>query len=113
MTKLVGLPWVIRNLTRRQLLASCSETQYNKPYNIEQEVIAFAQYERCSHTWRVIFCRVWHEADDDWYEAVVRGYDRRTKLHNLWYPYDEEVGFVIIMHCRANLCIADVAPRDT
>ncbi len=36
-------------------------------------------------------CRVWFEADDDWYEAVIRGYDRQTKLHNLWYPYDEEV----------------------
>lgn len=36
-------------------------------------------------------CRVWYEADDDWYEAVIRGYDRHTRLHNVWYPYDEEV----------------------
>ncbi len=36
-------------------------------------------------------CRVWFEADDDWYEAVIRGYDRQSRLHNLWYPYDEEV----------------------
>lgn len=37
-------------------------------------------------------CRLCFMDDDDWYEAVVRGFDRRTKLHNLWYPYDEEVG---------------------
>ena len=36
-------------------------------------------------------CRVYFDGDDDWYEAVIRGYDRQTKLHNVWYPYDEEV----------------------
>ena len=35
--------------------------------------------------------RVWFEGDADWYEAVVRGFDRQRKLHNLWYPYDQEV----------------------
>ena len=34
---------------------------------------------------------MWFEGDADWYEAVVRGFDRQRKLHNLWYPYDEEV----------------------
>lgn len=38
-------------------------------------------------------CRVHWEEDNDWYEAVVRGYDEETKKHNLWYPYDQEVGF--------------------
>ena len=43
----------------------------------------------CSLCWNA--SRVWFEGDADWYEAVVRGFDRQRKLHNLWYPYDEEV----------------------
>ena len=57
-------------------------------------------------------CRVWYEADDDWYEAVIRGYDRHTRLHNLWYPYDEEVRcwstpslrLMLSVICSASLC---------
>lgn len=36
-------------------------------------------------------CEVHFPMDEEWYKAVVRGYDRATKLHNIWYFYDEEV----------------------
>ena len=36
-------------------------------------------------------CEVHFLEDQEWYKAVVRGYDRATKLHNLWYSFDEEV----------------------
>lgn len=36
-------------------------------------------------------CEVHFPEDKEWYKAVVRGYDRASKLHNLWYFYDEEV----------------------
>ncbi len=38
-------------------------------------------------------CRVFWAEDKDWYEAVCRGYDAEKRAHNLWYIYDEEVGF--------------------
>lgn len=37
-------------------------------------------------------CEVHFPEDGEWYAAVVRGFDRASKLHNLWYFYDQEVG---------------------
>ncbi len=37
-------------------------------------------------------CRVFWAEDGDWYEAVARAWDAEKQAHNLWYPYDEEVG---------------------
>lgn len=36
-------------------------------------------------------CEVQFVEDSEWYRAMVRGYDRANKLHNLWYYYDGEV----------------------
>ena len=36
-------------------------------------------------------CEVQFLEDSEWYRAIVRGFDRATKLHNLWYYYDGEV----------------------
>lgn len=36
-------------------------------------------------------CEVQILEDSEWYRAIVRGFDRASKLHNLWYYYDGEV----------------------
>ena len=39
-------------------------------------------------------CEVHFVEDKEWYKAIVRGYDKASKLHNLWYFYDEEASAV-------------------
>lgn len=36
-------------------------------------------------------CEVHFLEDKEWYKAIVRGYDKASKFHNLWYYFDEEV----------------------
>ena len=36
-------------------------------------------------------CKIFWPDDADWYDAVVRLYDRSSGKHNVWYPYDHQV----------------------
>ena len=62
-------------------------------------------------------CEVHFLEDREWYRAVVRGYDRTTKLHNLWYYFDEEVRIkhtcglnkawkLLSVHCQSQMTLS-------
>lgn len=36
-------------------------------------------------------CKIFWPDDAEWYDAVVRLYDRSSGKHNVWYPYDHQV----------------------
>ncbi len=36
-------------------------------------------------------CKVFWPDDSEWYDAVVRAYDRSNGKHNVWYAYDQQV----------------------
>ncbi len=36
-------------------------------------------------------CKVFWPDDAEWYDAVVRAYDRSNGKHNVWYSYDQQV----------------------
>lgn len=38
-------------------------------------------------------CKVFWPDDAEWYDAVVRAYDRSNGKHNVWYSYDQQVCF--------------------
>ena len=39
-------------------------------------------------------CKIFWPDDAEWYDAVVRLYDRKTGKHNVWYSYDHQVSHV-------------------
>ena len=58
------------------------------------------------------YCDVKFEEDSEWYRAIVRGYDRATKLHNLWYEYDGEVRPFSVTNCL-KLCLPGPTSSNT
>ena len=36
-------------------------------------------------------CKIFWPDDAEWYDAVVRAYDRTNRKHNVWYSYDQQV----------------------
>ena len=36
-------------------------------------------------------CKIFWPDDVEWYDAVVRLFDRKTGKHNVWYYYDHQV----------------------
>ena len=50
-------------------------------------------------------CKVFWPDDAEWYDAVVRAYDRSNGKHNVWYSYDQQVSLhsIIHVHCSRHL----------
>ena len=39
-------------------------------------------------------CKIFWPDDAEWYDAVVRLYDRSSGKHNVWYSYDHQVSLL-------------------
>ncbi len=48
-------------------------------------------------------CKVFWPDDAEWYDAVVRAYDRSNGNHNVWYSYDQQVS---LHSFPSSMCIA-------
>jgi len=48
-------------------------------------------------------CKVFWPDDAEWYDAVVRAYDRSNGKHNVWYSYDQQVAYTSV---PSAICIA-------
>ena len=44
-------------------------------------------------------CKIFWPDDADWYDAVVRLYDRSSGKHNVWYPFDHQVSHPSCSYC--------------
>ncbi len=54
-------------------------------------------------------CKVFWPDDAEWYDAVVRAYDRSNGKHNVWYSYDQQVSFTLLplihVHCSCHVAL--------
>ena len=42
-------------------------------------------------------CKVFWPDDTEWYDATVRAYDRSNGKHNVWYSYDQQVSWLLLV----------------
>ncbi len=54
-------------------------------------------------------CKVFWPDDAEWYDAVVRAYDRSNGKHNVWYSYDQQVSLhsspFSHVHCSCHVAL--------
>ena len=54
-------------------------------------------------------CKVFWPDDAEWYDAVVRAYDRSNGKHNVWYSYDQQVSLNSCpfshVHCSCHVAL--------
>ncbi len=54
-------------------------------------------------------CKVFWPDDAEWYDAVVRAYDRSNGKHNVWYSYDQQVSLHSLpfthVHCSCHVAL--------